>query len=799
MTIDSMKTMRKQHLLLPALLALGLTMGTTSCSDDDKEPTEEQKEQQAIEQTTKTNKFWAVVSQLAGTDSFTEDWQNKIFDPIIGQATGGIESVRTIVTGDLKTAAERFCNLVGIDASTFNADKDYTWTDENVGTLTFKKTGGASLATVDVDIKQMPGLAQLVYKTPEQVGANGTFTGTAYYRFGDIVAKNEDGKTDYWICVRPAFGTVEGKEDSHWVSISPVHGKYVKEFNKNGQHHYLPVNLCTNKEHLENFAEMMYAMLFPMYYDENLEADYKTLGYFHDFHYEKTYELNGSGFFEDVASYWDNNELFRLIFGCSRTFLSSDTETNGFNLIYGNGSTDGDGDAFTQQMCFYGKNFRTSEKMELQVNVDGGDYDIRTAVNTGAPYITMRFQRPDMRAREGRFYVVRYKTGKELCKGSDEAASYDKRKRLTNCTDVYVYNRNVAHLNMDDLRSVEPQKNGLVVRGHYCIGDVYEDENHDRWLVVNMAGHHMERSQYAELVSFEGIETRPDGARAYDLPTRDQAIRATSFLWNLYMATAIISSPEDMKAAPMLPSSAYNMLMAGGVDMRRLFVQTLASKGQQRQDTEQACIAFDSGEYDDNGCQRLLRFYCNHENEKQDPHLCFWEHYPATPSATEQFPTRFSNSVIRLQDIANADMVKAHAEDHYARRPLQMYSGGDGVSVREPRSEIDTRANDVYNYFYNRVVWDQFQYPRDMWNAPVIVMRYAAVYDRGEKHYSTTTADGKHTLSLVQARPLNNDEGVDMQFQLYHTLNPGIKSWETVRVDGKEQPLPHWSETVLPY
>lgn len=44
----------------------------TSCSDDDDELNEEQKERQAQEQADLTGKYWAVVGQLAGSDS----WEN---------------------------------------------------------------------------------------------------------------------------------------------------------------------------------------------------------------------------------------------------------------------------------------------------------------------------------------------------------------------------------------------------------------------------------------------------------------------------------------------------------------------------------------------------------------------------------------------------------------------------------------------------------------------------------------------------------------------------------------------------
>lgn len=78
------------------------------------------------------------------------------------------------------------------------------------------------MAQVEVNIKQMPGLKKIIYYSEEQAGENGAFNGSAYYRFGDVVSKtNADGETEYWICVRPAFGP-EKREESHWISVSDL-------------------------------------------------------------------------------------------------------------------------------------------------------------------------------------------------------------------------------------------------------------------------------------------------------------------------------------------------------------------------------------------------------------------------------------------------------------------------------------------------------------------------------------------------------------------------------------------------
>ncbi|MBR3011682.1 MAG: hypothetical protein IKH91_12905, partial [Prevotella sp.] len=250
-------TRKLSNIALAAVLMCGLSLVAASCSDSNKELSEEEKEQQAEQQADQdmadAATFWQVVGQLTD-DVMPDDWRNATYAPAIGDADGTDNTVRIVNTSDIETAAERFSQLTG--SSVTASTTTYTYQNDLVGTLTYRQTGGASLATVDVDIKQMPGLKQIVYKTPEQIadGANGSFDGTAYYRFGDVVRKqNVDGLWDYWICVRPAFGPAS-KGDSHWITLSKLPSPYVKTVNKTVNRvrltHIMPKSLGTNREHM---------------------------------------------------------------------------------------------------------------------------------------------------------------------------------------------------------------------------------------------------------------------------------------------------------------------------------------------------------------------------------------------------------------------------------------------------------------------------------------------------------------------------------------------------------------------
>lgn len=151
-----------------AALLCGLGMSVSSCKDDNKEPSEEEKQRQAEEEADKdmadAATFWSVVGQLTDT-TMPDDWRNATYQPAIGEPDGTNTAVRIISAADAESAAERFSNLVGADIT--ESTQDYTYQNDVVGTLTYHKTGGSSLATVDVSIKQMPGLSQIVYKSPE--------------------------------------------------------------------------------------------------------------------------------------------------------------------------------------------------------------------------------------------------------------------------------------------------------------------------------------------------------------------------------------------------------------------------------------------------------------------------------------------------------------------------------------------------------------------------------------------------------------------------------------------------------
>lgn len=83
-----------------AVFVCAISMMLASCKDDDKDDNKspEQIEQEAQEA---ASKFWDVVGQLTTMDNYTADYQDKTFEPTIGQPSEGNPYVRVVATNDM--------------------------------------------------------------------------------------------------------------------------------------------------------------------------------------------------------------------------------------------------------------------------------------------------------------------------------------------------------------------------------------------------------------------------------------------------------------------------------------------------------------------------------------------------------------------------------------------------------------------------------------------------------------------------------------------------------------------------
>ena len=207
--------MKKTTLFLPLLLAAAAAF--TACSDDNEitQPTDQPTAEEAADlaQTNKYNALNSIIRPLAGLDKLPDNWDTAIFTPTEGTVTDEANpEVRSVIATDAEGALQYFQAILpetGLDGN--------TWHDDNVGTLTFTTVGtDKCFATIDVDLKQMPGLKQIRFVPENVIPANSKFSGTPYYNMGDVV---RDKKGFYWICVRPSGGPLK-KDKSYFVSFN---------------------------------------------------------------------------------------------------------------------------------------------------------------------------------------------------------------------------------------------------------------------------------------------------------------------------------------------------------------------------------------------------------------------------------------------------------------------------------------------------------------------------------------------------------------------------------------------------
>ena len=215
--------------MLTAAVALGIGMSITACSDDDKNEKEEQREPDSatgISGTMEEDILKNLICQWCDVqkDELTGNWQAKTYEATEGLVIDESQPlVRSIQMDDVE-AADNYAigafGTLGIDCMNPNG---FSFSNTAVGSVSYKhSTETNTLAVIDVDIKQIPGLQQirLVQILPENASSD------PYYTAGDIIKY----KNRYYLCTsKHKYG-----EKAYFVNFTDNNDRKIGTFNWSG-------------------------------------------------------------------------------------------------------------------------------------------------------------------------------------------------------------------------------------------------------------------------------------------------------------------------------------------------------------------------------------------------------------------------------------------------------------------------------------------------------------------------------------------------------------------------------------
>ena len=787
--------------MLIAVLTVGLSLSVTSCKDDDKNDgggSSQTAEEQAAEH---AETFWAVAANLVSPFDVTTEYENKTFEPTIGSPLNGNSTIRVVSTGNMSAAAKRFADLTGapVDENTTT----YTYEDDAVGTLVYTKTNDAtSLAKVDVSIKQIPHLQQIVYMTPEQMGTNGTFKGNSYYSFGDVILRyNKDDQPEYWVCVRPALGPA-GKEDTHWMTVSKLPDDNIRLLEENRKVvAAVPTQLGKNEEHMQNLAEMLYAMFNPEQWQENIEqnSSYGLLGakglpIFHDMKPVRVQYFN-KYFWTLLEKDWEKNELFQMIFGYSAEQMKGYVNSADGLFLLGKGYTgtaglyqwqfkNGDGSKSNQHDMKYSVVKKTGIALENAKLYYDNQYKNNHWVNEAF------FGDPNPR------FVIRIATGKQLA-GQDPGPRFSLATSSNKIADTFVFNKvhNVTiSPNIDPKVYTEQDVNGGgegYEHGLYQPGDVLQDEMGDKWMCIfgaacdNVFGF---RDRTAWFVSFDRIQ--------HDniVKEKDLMEMAHRFTFGVYHSMTDREDSYGFKGADRRGQwqTAYDY---AGIDMSKLWVHrdttwTFTADGRTYNSVADKNLMTNIVYVGDDGKLKLLRCIADNSQGGSErtaakgpsgkaydtPKMRFYKHYETfDPSQMEPLnddekalsmtmwlkPWVITNDEMHFEDLSNQSKVdKYAANDKWVTLPLH------GTTERQkPKTNANNSVYGRGQYEYDTKTKD-FYTPglTGIFKEPVLIMRLMKVTDNGGTTPNLTAQDGTKltVVKLVENRYLYDNNLVPM-------------------------------------
>ena len=487
--------MKKKYfsLLVMATLMLGLSMNFVACSDDDDDKNEQRNADADPLDTDEARTAFRWLCTLTDAEALADNWASKTYEPTIGEPSTNDASTRLVIVNNVDEARQNFSAMADVEPSLLS--EETTVSQPGVGKLVWTpaKQGAQNLAEVSVDTKLIPHLQKIIYCTHEQTGHNGVFgtniAGTCYYRLGDVI---QDAQGYYWVCVRPSFEPDKGK--SHWVNIfnAGEYGKfndqYVKMPKENIKDKWnkkwagptttilLPTGLKYNREHYYNLSNLIWALINPDDYANTVDGLSKPTatglcGF--------EYMYHGKKYLTRVAEYWEEEGIWRKLFGLNQDEMKRLTSMNffyqGYSWVTGDNAT-----LWKYRSTRYEKNMTGSESKDKEKYDMTKGFDItRYANDVDATYCgpDNYTGKEDGGMGNDGYWVVRYKTGADLDK------NYDYFNKIGSCTDIYRYNQKTGkevkkpiededEIEIDDSKALKKPVVGSIVGSD---GNFYKD------------------------------------------------------------------------------------------------------------------------------------------------------------------------------------------------------------------------------------------------------------------------------------------------------------------------------------
>jgi hypothetical protein len=818
---DIIVTMKRiLNFALMAATFCGLSFALTSCKDDD-ENNSENGGGTAIEESAaeNANVFWSVAASLVSPFDVTADYKNKTFEPTIGEAESGNSTVRVVAMPDVEAAAAHFASIV--DADVQEATPAYTYQHDAVGTLTYtKSTDGKSLATVNVNIKQIPHLQQIVYKTVEQMGTNAVSDGVPYYSFGDVVSRvRSDGVKEHWMCIQAPF-TKQGSTEAVWATVSELPQQHVWVYDASNEFHYqVPFNIGNEKEYMKDLAEMLYAICNPDKWEENIQQGPSGMKAFNLVKKNNVKYIN-SNFWKRVRNLWLEESLSDTIFGgklSNMTQLLSD-DGDGLKLIYHGYSW---WTMTSNNLSLYeatvkpgqGKeaNARHLTWREVKKNVISPkiEVDCLNQLQNGSQWINEDFFDDDQER-----FIFRFATTRQLA-GANANAFQSMEDAGANIKDEYVYT-SVYDLprgpqeKMDSIivkEKVEYVANkGDAVCGVFMVGDVVKDENNALWFCISGAPNNQETGNIdnkAWFISLEQIRT------ANNIPsnilTEKQAPEVGIRLLNLMYL--LCNKQDAFKGKDELGGIGQHILDYAKVNIGDLFVArdsiwhymsntmyryfdswsvnfftNLAYIGNDDELKVMRCVY----DHTQGGSARTSCIPKSGSHDFNYTHFRLYKHYQNSDSISwpaltdderslemKRYQTQWpiTGDWMRFSDLGSQDMVNRYAlKDKWVTLPLTDLKTQQPATNREqPRKNAETILRPA-SYFMNED--GTFNSHLGMFNEPLLFVRVMTVIDQGGNVANLVSEDGRK-LKVVH---LQDDEHLYQETPNYNeTVATGLR------------------------